>query len=73
MEARSLEVQILAGAAVALLSRAEAAEVLGSPGNNIGPELHLDRCFSCLGSRQPGEAEISESATRKSGGRGWDL
>ena len=42
MEARSLEVQILAGAAGALLSRAEAAEVLGSPGNNIGPELHLD-------------------------------
>ena len=42
MEARSLEVQHLAGATGALLSRAQAAEVLGSSGNNIGPQLHLN-------------------------------
>ena len=43
MEARSLEVQHLAGtASLALLSGAQATKVFGSPGNDVGSELHLD-------------------------------
>ncbi len=42
MEGGALEVQRLAGAALALLAGAEAAEIFGGLGDNIGAESHLN-------------------------------
>ena len=56
MEARSLEVQHLAGtASLALLSGAEAAKIFGSPGNDVGPELHLDPTLG-----RPADGDVKE-------------
>jgi len=42
MESGTLEVERLAGLALALLASAESAEILGGLGDDVGAESHLD-------------------------------
>jgi hypothetical protein len=57
VEARSLEVQHLSGTALALLPGAETTEVFRGPGDDVGPELHLD---PALGGTADGDVEEND-------------